>query len=118
MNGKLQGNETTLVVEEFGSKMENNAFAETPKPSVESETAVKPLSLGTAKQESSPVFPLKFSKTFSLLMAEFLLVVLLIDGIYIWRTRTMRLSGHTLAHIIFLMSLIGAMGATGIGVIL
>jgi len=118
MNGKLQGSETTLVVEEFGSKMENNAFAETPKPSVESETAAKPLSLGTTKQKSSLVFPLKFSKTFSLLMAEFLLVVLLIDGIYIWRTRTMRLSGHTLAHIIFLMSLLGAMGATGIGVIL
>ncbi len=49
---------------------------------------------------------------------EFLLVVLFIDSIYMWKTGTTRLGGNSLAHIIFFASLIGAMGATGIGAVL
>ena len=117
MNGRLQGNETTLVIQEFGSKVDNTLAAKSTIPVVRSETVSELPPVEVAGQKSS-LSPIKISKTFSLFIAEFLLVVLLIDGIYMWRAQTMRLSSHTLAHIIFLFSLIGAMGATGIGVIL
>lgn len=117
MNGRLQGNETTLVIQDFGSKVDSALAAKSTVPVVRSEAVSKLPPVEVAGQKSS-LSPIKISKTFSLFIAEFLLVVLLIDGIYMWRAQTMRLSSHTLAHIIFLFSLIGAMGATGIGVIL
>jgi len=124
MNGSLLNSDTTLVVQEFGSRIDDSlAQKETlPEvlptlPVVRSESVAK-VDLLESTNQKAPVYSFKLSRTVSLLMTEFLLLVLLVDGIYIWRTRTLRLSGHTLAHIIFLGSLIGAMGVTGIGVIL
>ncbi len=120
MNGSLLNSDTTLVVQEFGSKINDSLAKETilpTLPAVQSQS-VADVSLIESTSQKPVIYSFKISKTFSQIIAEFLLIVLLIDAFYIWRTRTMRLSGHTLAHIIFLGSLIGAMGATGIGVIL
>lgn len=117
MNGKLSGEETTLVVQHFGSKV--GASASIPQATATSLTV--PMITPAEVYPASPVrsfLPLSISKNFSLILAEFLLLVLFIDSLYIWRHKTIRLTGHSLAHIIFLMALVGAMGATGIGVIL
>lgn len=128
MNGKLNGEETTLVVQEFGAK----TVADNPADKTELDrraevvpaiSSVPYIAGSNASQdlsrESTNVFlPWKNTKSFSVLLVEFLLIVLLIDSVYIWRHRIFRISGHSMAHIIFLAALLGAMWATGMGVIL
>lgn len=121
MNGNLQGQATTLVVQEFGSKIGqgDRSMASQAIPSL----APKPEIIGSALPKSTSVntsslIPPTISKTLSLILTEFLLIILFLDSLYLWKYKTMRISGHSLAHIIFLGALIGAMGATGIGVIL
>lgn len=128
LNGRLVGEETTLVVQEFGAKSKSLVQNPAPPQTILPSVAPQPNQLAgiIAADETTgltvgkpPLFPYPFlNKSFSLLVAEFLLVVLFIDSIYLWKTKTSRLSGHNLAHFIFLASLIGAMGATGFGVIL
>ncbi len=138
MNGKLNGEETTLVVQEFGtravsslaekSKIEstyltNEQLAEmsTSKPLIsEEKQADYPagISLTEDKPSSKLFFSFNLSKTVSLLLAEFLLIVLLVDSIIIWRQKIVRISGHSIAHVIFFVSLLAAMGVAGVGVIL
>ncbi len=129
MNGKLNGAETTLVVEEFGSKASDggvktianaqsaNNTSNTPEviSNVNNSMANTSTSVNNKRRDISTI---EISKTASLAITEFLLIVLFIDSLYIWKFKPVRLSGHSLAHIIFLGALIGAMGATGIGVIL
>lgn len=121
MNGRLNGEDTTLVVEVFGTPTKSN-LAQVPdqqKLAVENQLVQTqiPLQKQTKEKKNSLLLP-NFNKTISLAIAEFLLVVLFIDSIYLWKSKTARLSSHSLAHIIFLGALIGAMGATGIGSIL
>ena len=134
MNGELNGSETTLVVQEFGTL--------SPLIASEKEEKEKKMLLSSANttnnqpetvnsQEAPFVGVLnkseygnnfwvvfKSSKKVSLLLAEFLLAVIFIDGLYIWKNRIYRVSGHFLSHIILFIALLGAMGATGVGVIL
>ena len=136
MNGKLLGEETTLVVQEFGTRSkqvqsqkiadnissgEENTYSvlETNKTKKEKGSTT---SMGLS-QEKESVFkkarlPFRITKTMSLVLAEFLLLILFIDSIFILKHKTVRISGHSLFHVIFLAALIGAMGVTGIGVIL
>jgi hypothetical protein len=113
MNGKLKGEETTLVVQEFGTR----AVAAAPVRNTTPVPAV-PVVVSQVNQLGKTIFSLRISKTFSLILAEFLLVILIVDSIYIWRHKTARISSHSLAHIIFFATLIGAMMVTGAGVIL
>ena len=120
-NGRLNGEETTLVVQEFGSRVkpvsaridesivDNSQSGETPQIISQSEGR---------DQVKKSFLPLRINRTVSLLIAEFMLVVLLIDSIFIWKNKTVRISGHSLAHIMFLLALLGAMSATGVGAIL
>lgn len=127
INGKLNGEDTTLVVQEFGTPSKS-AVAQAPtnqeklqvlpenKQLAKVETTVL-AGKQTKTQINSLVMPY-INKSISLVVAEFLLIILFIDSIYLWRTKTARLSSHSLAHIIFFGALLGAMGATGIGSIL
>lgn len=126
MNGRLNGEDITLVVQEFGAKANSATVAPAGektqladiKGSSQTPAGNEILSGNKTKTKAIASFIPTFNKSFSLLLAEFLLVVLFIDSIYMWRSKTARLSSHSLAHIIFLGALIGAMGATGIGAIL
>ena len=114
MNGKLNGEETTLVVEQFGTQIK-------PESQKSSIPEVKPLASETSEKVMQPAkfeFPIRINKTVSLVLTEFLLIVLFIDSIFIWKHKTFRIAGHSLAHILFLLALLGAMGATGFGMIL
>lgn len=124
MNGKLNGVETTLVVQEFGTR-KNLAGTGTVKNIPQAEISPAPQTVsqnekivGQTEQAKFPLSSFRPSKSFSLLLSEILLVVLFIDSIYIWKTRTTRISGRSFAHLIFIVALIGAMGFTGVGVIL
>lgn len=112
MNGKLQGEETTLIVQEFGTQA-GRALAGNRE-----EMKENVIHQGEKIVEKKSFSLRTVPKNISLFLVEFLLIILLIDSIYMWKTGTTRLSGNSLAHIIFFASLIGAMGATGIGAIL
>jgi hypothetical protein len=121
VNGVLLGEETTLVVQEFGSRTTPQTIAynqknSNPLPTAASEKPASQVRIASITIEKAP--SVKWSKTVSLIVAEILLIVLLFDSIYIWRTKTERLAGHSLAHILFILALIGAMSVAGIGVVL
>ncbi len=127
MNGRLNGEDITLVVEEFGTPSKPSA-AQVPETEQKSlvlsennQLAQKQISVPAETQNKSPNISLispNMNRTVSLAFAEFLLVILFIDSIYLWKSKTARLSSHSLAHIIFIGALIGAIGATGLGGIL
>ncbi len=127
INGRLNGEDTTLVVQEFGTPSKS-AVAQVPASQQEvnvlpekKQIAPVQTSVLAEKQSNMQINNLVLpyiNKSISLIVAEFLLVILFIDSIYLWRTKTSRLSSHSLAHIIFFGALLGAMGATGIGSIL
>ncbi len=58
------------------------------------------------------------SKNLASLLTGMLLLVLASDGVLIWRRRIVRVSGHNLAHLIFLGALLGALWVTSQGVII
>ena len=113
-DGILNKEETTLVVQEFGSRSQAMANAQ--------KANIPELNKNTAPAEvladTNPNSGWRITKSLSLMAAEFMLVVLLIDSIFIWRHKTVRISGHSLAHVMFFLALLGAMSATGIGAIL
>ena len=116
-NGVLNGEETTLVVQEFGSRVKPVAVS--GSENIKPQFAETPYSADLIADSKTASFPLlRINRTLSLVIAEFLLVVLLIDGLFIWKNKTVRIQGHSLAHVMFLLALLGAMGATGIGAIL
>src|SRR3989344_1321165 len=116
-NGVLNGEETTLVVQEFGSRVKPVAVS--GSENIKPQFAETPYSADLIADSKTASFPLlRINRTLSLVIAEFLLVVLLIDGLFIWKNKTVRIQGHSLAHVMFLLALLGAMGETGIGAIL
>lgn len=130
MNGRLNGEETTLVVQEFGAKalqVNNNqkkqitdrgVSSTSPQIGNEGVKVKSELSSAGVVKPKGIFIPSSISKTLSLVLTEFLLIILFLDSLFMWKNKTMRVAGHSLAHLIFLGALIGAMGATGIGVIL
>ncbi|MBI4067649.1 CAP domain-containing protein [Candidatus Gottesmanbacteria bacterium] len=157
VNGTLNGEETTLVVQFFGSSNSSTAPQEQvnilptqqPQPTVIAQvlptsiplpiasnispTTIAPTQViisiiprkegGTniriASAQNIPLFNITtVSKITSLALIGFLLVVLGVDGIFIWRRRTIRVSGHNFAHMLFLVALIGIVYITGTGAIL
>lgn len=131
MNGRLQGGDTTLVVQEFGARTrEKTQYTQIPPEetslSLKAQmTKASPFEIPqeqvikeTAEKPKTFIHPFIFTKRFTLLFVEFLLIVLFIDSIYIWRHKTARLTSHTISHIIFFACLLGAIGATTVGAIL
>ncbi len=122
MNGSLNGEETTLVVQEFGARTstaQENSKLVSAKIEISPTVAVdyKPLLAGSSANSVLNSIS-KMQKTISLIVAEIMLVALFIDSIYIWKHQILRVSGHNFAHLVFFIALLIAMGATGIGVIL
>lgn len=126
VNGVLNGVETTLVVQLFGTK--KLAAAQVPQVTgtsiqAEIQTAKIPavLPAGTEKTLTTPRSPLlspfDLSKSLALATLGLLAVVLIVDSVIIWRRRIPRLVGHNLAHLVFLLALIGVVSIMSQGVI-
>ncbi|MBI2611204.1 hypothetical protein HYW54_00470 [Candidatus Gottesmanbacteria bacterium] len=143
VNGNLNGAETTLVVQMFGSPVGGSEIARVntvaqaaplptkeplPTPIIELEPTAIPIVAQTRPNPPSQIrvagatLPLiniiSLSKTIALVMVGFLLLILAIDSIFIWKRRTIRVAGHNFAHMLFLLALIGVIYFTGTGIIL
>lgn len=138
VNGRLNGEETTLVVQLFGvkqplamvlpkkipsasspevatspeavSKTETPVPVVSPKISPPTATALAKIPATTlvAAVKTKPLLNAPIlTKNFVLIFAAILIVILGIDGFLIWRKQIVRLSGHNLAHLIFLTGVWG-----------
>jgi hypothetical protein len=126
INGNLMGEETTLVVQEFGSRqiagnlnqnLQNSQYSS--EGSISEEKGIIANINENKERNLLSYIPIhKIKKNFSMIMLEFLLIVLFVDGIFLLREKTLRISSNTLSHIIFFACLFGAMGIAGVGVIL
>jgi len=144
VNGDLLGQETTLVVQMFGARevvslakkevvIPPVAAAFFPSP-IANPTPVLPtptsyyLTYNTANiaSEFKPagvvhqplVDMMTTTRNISISLDLFLIGALVIDGLLIWRRKTVRISGHNFAHIIFLASLFGIIWLRSLGTIL
>jgi len=147
LNGTLNGEETTLVVQMFGKRMVSvqkpalvplqAAVAQTPvnispSPALIPTSFVTPAptlakippvvsssSLEAAVVNKKPLIDvLNLERRLSLGLIMVLLSVLVVDGVFVLKRKTVRVVGHNIAHIIFLATLIGLVFLTKKGVIL
>ena len=133
VNGTLNGVETTLVVQMFGTPLASTPVAPivsiTPVQPAVSEVAEKtseaaPLSriaLAQAEEEnqSLPLLsPFMLTKTVAIFLLGLILGALLLDIILVYQKRIIRLSGRNIAHLIFIGGLLLAVILTTPGAIL
>lgn len=133
VNGSLNGVETTLVIQLFGTP--------TPAPSLKKETQATSLSVIPQVGESSaidnsilakvslfqasdqtadlPLFsPFWITKTIVVFLLGIILGALLLDIFFVYRRKIVRLSGRNLAHLLFVGTLLLAVIFTSQGAIL
>lgn len=141
VNGVLNGEETTLVVQMFGATKQLATITqpaqkpEEVKPQVLPETKpvvllneTSPASVAGEQPAGLPGFIMAFrrpmidlptaSRTLAFIFGGFMISVLLVDGYLVFRRRIVRVSGHSVAHILFLTSLFIGMSAVLQGAIL
>lgn len=132
VDGTLLGEDTTLVVQMFGKRTDGMI------PTVTSETEELPPSL--LAQESQlgdtsdlpivvsgiqdavvkrPVVNIaKIPKPLMISISLVFLVTVIVDGVYVWRRKVVRVSGRNFAHVLFLFMLTGTLWYISIGSIL
>src|SRR5581483_2396857 len=111
VSGKLLGEDTTLVVEEFGNKTTEIAHANLPKPAnvatnpnVRSAATENPIISAVKK---TPLFDsASLAWSISFMIVSLFIFVLLLDMILIERRKIARLVGHNIDHILFLGSIL------------
>lgn len=135
VNGKLQGEETTLVVQMFG-KSQSSAVAQVaqaaeleikkPVEVIPSTTSAIPIAEAMPSSPPSllqiipvggvskkPLFDiLSLTRKFSIGLSVMIMGTLIIDGFYVWRKNIVRISGRNLAHVLFLTAITGALWLT------
>lgn len=118
VEGKLNGRDTTLIVQMFG-KRQSTTLAKNPSENIQqasqkTQLEISPLVQGVVRQ---PLFNVnQISKSLALTLLSMLTIVFLIDMVIIERRRIIRLVGHNFDHILFLsgpmlFSLIGKGGS-------
>lgn len=104
VSGKLNGRETTLVVQMFGKQA--GTYVAKEKGTVEPESFSTQSTAQTALVHGvtrSPVFDLtSLSRNFTTSMAGMLIAILGIDIIIVRRRKIVRLAGHNFDHMLFL----------------
>lgn len=126
VNGKYNNYETTLVVQMFGAKSNGAPTVEAPKAAaaVEPEKTAPALSTPGAVLTSGTRLPqpkisaFGLTKAVSMALIAILSLVLVVDGLLAYRRKTVRLSGHNFAHLIFLLAVLVALNLLGRGIIL
>lgn len=113
VNGVLNGVETTLVVQLFGTKKQVAVV-----PQVSATSTGLPEVSESQNKVPSPIFsPFDVSKSLALATLFLISAVLIVDSVIIWRRKTHRLAGRNWAHLMFLIGLIGVVGTLSQGVI-
>ncbi|MBI2029716.1 hypothetical protein HYT02_04825 [Candidatus Gottesmanbacteria bacterium] len=116
VNGKFNGQETTLVVQMFGTSNSNNQASDNFNIIEESAKASDSQELIVAGVSKLPILNVKtLNKSVTILLLGLLMIVLVLDGILISMRKTIRISGHNIAHILFLGAFLGAVWLTAAG---
>lgn len=124
VNGKLFGEETTLVVQMFGSRQPSYLVEAKPvdigSPAAITATASVGISgVSGASITRNPLINFfSTGKNLASVLTLMLLAVLTLDGLYVWKKKIVRLNGHNSAHLLFLLAVLGALWFTSQGAIL
>ena len=113
VEGDLTGVDTTIIVSLFGTRYQDTVPAvpvakaqkevipvATERPSVVVEEAPQ-LTQVVAPVKTS-ISPFEFFKKISLVVLEFVFIVMVVDGIYVYFRGISRVAGRNLAHLSFL----------------
>ena len=124
VNGILNGEETTLVVQMFGSRTKPVSLAPQLPPvvtQVSAQTEARPAAVASAYSGVTirpKVDITKLNHTVVTTFIGFLLVVLALDAWLVARRRIMRSSGHNIAHIAFFIAVLVIIGTVQRGSLL
>lgn len=118
-NGRYGNYETTLVVQMFGTPPSGEPTVEAPiKPlnniPVQSTSSGMVLKVETTKKTDQ----FGLTKAISLALTLMLMIVLAVDAILVYRRQTVRVSGHSFAHLMILLVLLIVLNLVSRGVIL
>jgi hypothetical protein len=106
LNGNLQGEDLTLVVQMFGTPVTSAAVINNPQSPLANEVNnVVPAQQILSSNSNLAIGKFVFTKEFSLYFIGFLIILLAIDGFIVWRKQIIRISSHNLAHLMLLMCL-------------
>lgn len=132
VNGKLNGEETTLVVQMMGARqtvtmaqkpVQPVVIPSTPSSTVQAEKVepevnFSPRNVAAAVKTNPLVDSSSLIRTISLALFSLLIFVLAMDSVFIWRRKTVRIAGHNFAHMIFLGGLVGIIWVLRVGAVL
>lgn len=114
VNGTLNGEQTTLVVQEFGKPM---AGAFSP-PSVQAEEVSAPQQILAQKTVQPKVNLLNFSFNLNVIFMVFLIIALALDFYFASKFNIIRIGGKNTAHLLFLIFVLIGLFMSTIGVII
>ena len=119
VDGTLGGTETTLVVQLFGTPVSPVPVAQKPEivtPEIaevkeipvqmEVEKSAPPLLAQATGREKTLTNPFLLTKNLGTSLLGIIVGVVILDGAIVFRRKTLRLSGRSLAHTMFLMGVI------------
>ncbi len=113
VNGVLGGEETTLVVQMFGAGDSQLAYQIKPAILTQTAAATAPPSLAQAPTLGltdvfvRPIVDISgLSKRVTMGFAGLILVFVVLDGWYVYRKKIVRVSGHSLGHMVFFIMII------------
>lgn len=120
VDGSLTGVETTLVVQLLGTPIVTTAQApprsQIPPQAINEQAPVQILARSSPQQIA--LSPFSLTRNLGLILFAFLVGILTLDGIVAYRRKTLRLTGRTLAHLLFLVGAISVLIIAQQGVIL
>lgn len=115
VNGNLNGQETTLVIQMLGTSTKPTQALDT---FTQEKTSPETQNLIVAGVSQFPVLDIKtLNKSVTILLLGLIIIVLILDGILISMRKTIRISGHNVAHILFLVAFMTAVWLTTTGAI-
>lgn len=127
INGTLNGVETTLVVQHFGTSTESTAKKPSIVPAQQislvkaEQTPLSKVALAQAKETSNDqplLSPFALTKMIAIFLLGIILGALVLDIILVYQRKIIRLSGRNVAHLIFIGGLLLSIILTTPGAIL
>lgn len=140
VNGELEGRKTTLIVQMFGYPRVTSPSVSQPGANTEvvngqseppfglivgdtnSNLESQTLTIASANPQTGQVLNasdvLNMSRSLAVILGLFLTGLFALDGYYVHRLGILRLSGHTILHILVLVLAIGGIWYTSVGLIL
>ena len=108
IDGQLEGRETTLVVQFFGTKLTAAPSLGISTSIVKSVQAAESQPALTPAQSANWRTPFTVTKTVSVLLLVVFVAVLVIDIVAVYRQKIVRWTSRSLAHLFFLAALLVA----------